>query len=338
MRGIVPPTPDRRRLAENRANAGPGAVSGRSAGRSGFSPAKGWVRLADRPFPAFRIDRGDPAAANQTSCKTPTIPARSKPPRRNSGTNRARSTSTSKSPKPKFYCLSMLPYPSGALHMGHVRNYTIGDVISRYQRMQRQERAAADGVGRVRPAGRERGDQEQHRAGEVDLREHRAHARAARRRSGYAIDWSREFATCKPEYYVHEQRMFMRLLKKGLAYRKKSVVNWDPVDQTVLANEQVDRRPRLAHRRAGREARDPAVVPQDHRLRRGTAGRASTHCRAGRTRSRPCSATGSGAREGARDPVRRGRRQAIRMTVFTTRPDTLMGATFCRSRPSIRWR
>jgi len=142
------------------------------------------------------------------------------------------------SPKPKYYCLSMLPYPSGALHMGHVRNYTIGDVISRYKRM--------TGHNVLQPMGwdafglpAENAAIKNNTAPAKWTYANIAHMKAQLQQMGYAIDWSREFATCTPEYYVHEQRMFVRLLKKGLAYRKNSVVNWDPVDQTVLANEQV---------------------------------------------------------------------------------------------------
>ncbi|MEO6263859.1 MAG: leucine--tRNA ligase, partial [Luteimonas sp.] len=140
--------------------------------------------------------------------------------------------------KPKFYCLSMLPYPSGALHMGHVRNYTIGDVISRYQRM--------TGKNVLQPMGwdafglpAENAAIKNATAPAKWTYANIEHMRAQLKTMGYAIDWTREFATCRPEYYVHEQRMFVRLLNKGMAYRKHSVVNWDPVDQTVLANEQV---------------------------------------------------------------------------------------------------
>jgi leucyl-tRNA synthetase len=140
--------------------------------------------------------------------------------------------------RPKFYCLSMLPYPSGALHMGHVRNYTIGDVISRYQRM----------LGRnvLQPMGwdafglpAENAAIKHATAPAAWTRSNIEHMRQQLKALGYAIDWSREFATCSPDYYVHEQRMFVRLFDKGLVYRRNSVVNWDPVDQTVLANEQV---------------------------------------------------------------------------------------------------
>jgi leucyl-tRNA synthetase len=142
------------------------------------------------------------------------------------------------SAKPKYYCLSMLPYPSGALHMGHVRNYTIGDVISRYKRM--------TGHNVLQPMGwdafglpAENAAIKNKTAPAKWTYANIEHMKAQLRQMGYAIDWSREFATCRPEYYVHEQRMFVRLMKQGLAYRKNSVVNWDPVDQTVLANEQV---------------------------------------------------------------------------------------------------
>ncbi len=140
--------------------------------------------------------------------------------------------------KPKYFCLSMLPYPSGALHMGHVRNYTIGDVISRYQRMQGRNVLQpmgwdAFGLPAENAAIKNRTAPAKWTYANID------HMRAQLKTMGYAIDWSREFATCRPDYYVHEQRMFVRLFKKGLAYRKNSVVNWDPVDQTVLANEQV---------------------------------------------------------------------------------------------------
>ena len=141
-------------------------------------------------------------------------------------------------PRPKYYCLSMLPYPSGALHVGHVRNYTIGDVISRYKRM--------TGHNVLQPMGwdafglpAENAAIKNKTAPAKWTYANIEHMRAQLQAMGYAIDWSREFATCCPDYYVHEQRMFVRLLKKGIAYRRNSVVNWDPVDQTVLANEQV---------------------------------------------------------------------------------------------------
>ncbi|HET6433709.1 leucine--tRNA ligase [Dyella sp.] len=140
--------------------------------------------------------------------------------------------------RPKFYCLSMLPYPSGALHMGHVRNYTIGDVISRFQRMQ--------GKNVLQPMGwdafglpAENAAIKNKTAPAAWTYRNIDNMRGQLQRMGFAYDWTREFATCRPEYYRWEQLMFTRLMKKGMAYRKNSVVNWDPVDQTVLANEQV---------------------------------------------------------------------------------------------------
>src|SRR5690242_6062970 len=138
----------------------------------------------------------------------------------------------------KYFCRSILPYPSGALHMGHVRNYTIGDVISRFARMQGMnvlQPMAWDAFGLpAENAAIKRGVPPA-----KWTRENIAHMRGQLKAMGFAIDWSCEFATCDPSYYVHEQRMFVRLFKQGMVYQKNSVVNRDPVDQTVLANEQV---------------------------------------------------------------------------------------------------
>ena len=140
--------------------------------------------------------------------------------------------------KPKFYCLSMFPYPSGKLHMGHVRNYTIGDVRSRFKKMQ--------GFNVLQPMGwdafgmpAENAAINHQVAPSKWTYENIAYMRKQLQSLGFALDWEREIATCRPEYYRWEQLLFTKLFEKGIVYKKLGTVNWDPVDQTVLANEQV---------------------------------------------------------------------------------------------------
>ena len=138
----------------------------------------------------------------------------------------------------KYYCLSMFPYPSGRLHMGHVRNYTIGDVLSRFMRM--------NGRNVLQPMGWDAFGLPAENAAMANgvppakwTFDNIAHMKAQLKSLGFALDWSRELATCRPEYYRWNQWLFLRMLEKGIAYQKTGVVNWDPVDKTVLANEQV---------------------------------------------------------------------------------------------------
>ena len=140
--------------------------------------------------------------------------------------------------KEKFYCLSMLPYPSGSIHMGHVRNYTIGDVIARYMRM--------NGKNVLQPLGfdafglpAENAALENKLAASVWTKKNIRQMKEELKRLGFSIDWERELVTCEPDYYRWEQWLFLKMYEKGLVYKKESVVNWDPVDKTVLANEQV---------------------------------------------------------------------------------------------------
>ncbi len=146
---------------------------------------------------------------------------------------------TEDSSKEKFYCLSMLPYPSGALHMGHVRNYTIGDVLSRYQRMLGKNVLQPMGWDAFGLPAENAAIQRQRRPAEWTY-ENIAYMKSQLKRLGFAYDWDRELTTCRPEYYRWEQWFFNQLLEKGLAYKKMAMVNWDPVEQTVLANEQVE--------------------------------------------------------------------------------------------------
>ena len=142
------------------------------------------------------------------------------------------------SDKPKYYVLEMFPYPSGRIHVGHVRNYAMGDLVARYKR--------ARGFNVLHPMGWDAfGLPAENAAMENDTHPAKwtyaniAIMRDQLKAMGLSIDWSCEFATCDPEYYGQQQRLFLEFFRRGFAYRKEADVNWDPVDQTVLANEQV---------------------------------------------------------------------------------------------------
>ncbi|MCI0401241.1 MAG: leucine--tRNA ligase [Gammaproteobacteria bacterium] len=228
----------------------------------------------------------------------------------------------------KFYCLSMFPYPSGNLHMGHVRNYTIGDVIARYQRMR--------GRNVLQPMGwdsfglpAENAAIENKVAPAKWTKDNIAYMRAQLKRLGFAYDWTRELATCDPEYYRWEQWLFTRLFKKGLVYRKTSMVNWDPVDQTVLANEQVVdgkgwRSGAPVERRAVPQwflkitaYAEELLAELENLAGWPEAVRTMQHNWIGRS-------------EGVDIEFQVGDES---LTVFTTRPDTLMGATYVAVAP-----
>ena len=138
----------------------------------------------------------------------------------------------------KYYVLEMFPYPSGKIHMGHVRNYALGDVVSRYKKM--------CGYNVLHPMGWDAFGLPAENAAIVEKKPPAEWTynnikvmRSQLKSMGLSLDWSKEIATCHPEYYKHEQLFFLDLLQSGLAYKKDSMVNWDPVDKTVLANEQV---------------------------------------------------------------------------------------------------
>src|SRR5213595_2165304 len=230
--------------------------------------------------------------------------------------------------RPKFYCLSMLPYPSGRLHMGHVRNYTIGDVLARYLRMQ--------GYNVLQPMGWDAFGLPAENAAISNgvpparwTRENISHMRAQLKSFGFAIDWRRELATCDPDYYRWNQWLFLRMLERGIAYRKTGVVNWDPVDQTVLANEQVIE---------GRGWRTGAVVEKREipmYFLRITAYAEELLAALDDLPGWPeqvklMQKNWIGKSDGVRvgfPYLLDGKNQTL--WVFTTRADTLMGATFC---------
>lgn len=234
-------------------------------------------------------------------------------------------TASEDSDKPKYYCLSMFPYPSGRLHMGHVRNYTIGDVLSRYHRM--------NGFNVMQPMGwdafglpAENAAIKHETAPAGWTYSNIEHMKTQLKQLGLAVDWNREIATCKPDYYRWEQWLFTELFKKGIIYKKTATVNWDPVDGTTLANEQVI---------DGRGWRSGALIekrdiPQyfmkitdyaeelltDLDTLDGWPEQVKTMQRNWIGKSFGCE---------VEFPVVD---QSINLKVYTTRPDTLMGATY----------
>ncbi|MES2491771.1 MAG: leucine--tRNA ligase [Pseudomonadota bacterium] len=184
-------------------------------------------------------DRSDPVPVNAATAEPSRFDAASADVRwQRAWDERQCFRADDRSTRPRSYILEMFPYPSGRIHIGHVRNYTMGDVLARTKRMQGFEvlhPMGWDAFGM--PAENAAMDKGVHPGGWT--RENIATMKAQLKRLGFALDWSRELATCEPEYYGHEQALFLDLYAAGLVYRRESAVNWDPVDQTVLANEQV---------------------------------------------------------------------------------------------------
>ncbi len=248
------------------------------------------------------------------------------------------------SSKPKFYACSMLPYPSGKLHMGHVRNYTINDMLTRSLRMQGMNVLMPmcwDAFGL--PA--ENAAMENNVPPAAWTRANIADMKAQMQPLGMAIDWTREVATCDPDYYRWNQWFFLKMLDKGIAYRKTQIVNWDPVDQTVLANEQVV---------DGRGWRSEALVEKreipgyyfaitkyaDELLANVADPASPGYLHGWPERVRLMQEHWIGKSEGLRfafpHDIRDEKKQLIgdgRMYVFTTRADTIMGVTFCAVAP-----
>ncbi|MBS0447871.1 MAG: leucine--tRNA ligase [Proteobacteria bacterium] len=246
--------------------------------------------------------------------------------------------------KKKFYACSMLPYPSGKLHMGHVRNYTINDMLARQLRMK--------GMNVLMPMGwdafglpAENAAIDKKVAPAVWTRENIADMKAQFEPLGLAFDWSREVATCDPEYYRWNQWFFLKMLEKGVAYRKTQIVNWDPVDQTVLANEQVEN---------GRGWRSGALVEKreipgyyfaitkyaDELLANVVDPKRPEYLAGWPERVRLMQEHWIGKSEGVRFAFTHDIKDAAghpiqdgRLWVFTTRADTIMGVTFCAVAP-----
>ena len=233
--------------------------------------------------------------------------------------------------RPKYYVLEMFPYPSGKIHMGHVRNYTMGDVVARYKRSR--------GFNVLHPMGWDAfGLPAENAAMERGVHpaawtyDNIDTMRRQLQSMGLSLDWAREIATCHPGYYVHQQAMFLAFFEAGLAYRGESLVNWDPVDRTVLANEQVI---------DGKGWRSGAEVEQRRMaqwfLKITEYAEELTDALAGLERwpdkVRLMQTNWIGRSEGARVNFRLAGRDG-EIEVFTTRPDTLFGASFCALSPN----
>ena len=244
-----------------------------------------------------------------------------------SGRGRSRQFRVSEDPaRPKYYCLEMFPYPSGRIHMGHVRNYAIGDLLARYKWMRGfnvlhpmgwdafglpAENAAIDNG--VHPA--------------VWTYENIKNMRSQLRRMGISYDWDRELATCDPAYYRWEQLIFIRMFERGLAYKKRSTVNWCPSCQTDPRQRAGGGGAVLALRLRGGDQGDRGLVLQDHRVRGGAARL---------VRPAPGLAGARAHHAAQLDRQERGRRvrpaggraTGVAIRIFTTRPDTAFGMTY----------
>jgi leucyl-tRNA synthetase len=229
--------------------------------------------------------------------------------------------------RPKYYCLCMFPYPSGRLHMGHVRNYTIGDVLTRFMRM--------NGHNVLQPMGWDAFGLPAENAAIANgvppakwTLDNIAHMKAQLKSLGYGLDWKRELTTCNPNYYRWNQWLFLRMLEKGIAYQKTGMVNWDPVDKTVLANEQVI---------DGRGWRTGALVEKReipmYYLKITAYAEdlldALKDMQEWPERVRIMQANWIGRSEGVRLGFPHDIGEGGVLYVFTTRADTIMGVTFC---------
>ena len=234
--------------------------------------------------------------------------------------------------KPKYYVLEMLPYPSGQLHMGHVRNYTLGDVLARYKRAQDFNVMHPMGWDAFGLPAENAAMKKGVHPGDWTLN-NIAEMKSVMQRFGWSYDWSKEVATCLPEYYGHQQALFLSLAEQDLVYRKESFVNWDPIDQTVLANEQVvdgkgwrsgapvERRSMPQWMMRITKYADELLADLNQLPNWPERVRTMQENWIGKSRGLEFSFEVNGPTAG------------LKLDVFTTRPDTLYGATFCAVSP-----